>query len=79
MPPSAGRLTFSQDEIEHRNKANLVVQGVLEKLDLNSDGRITPEELEKVGLAGLPNFEGLGAEGHHYDVESGMPQLRPVI
>lgn len=32
---------------------------------------ITPEELEKVGLAGLPNFDGLGAEGHHYDVESG--------
>ena len=24
-----------------------MVQGVLEKLDLNSDGRITPEELEK--------------------------------
>lgn len=56
-----------------------MVQGVLEKLDLNSDGRITPEELEKVGLAGLPNFDGLGAEGHHYDVESGMLHLRPMI
>ena len=38
---------------------------------MDKDGRITAEELEKVGLAGLPNFEGMGAEGHHYDIESG--------
>jgi len=38
---------------------------------LNKDGIIQPEELEKIGLSGLPNFEELGAEGHHYDVESG--------
>ena len=24
-----------------------------------------------MGLDGLPNFDQLGAEGHHYDVESG--------
>jgi len=39
---------------------------------LNKDGFIQPEELEKIGLSGLPNFEELGAEGHHYDVESGL-------
>ena len=44
---------------------------MLERLDLDGDGRVTAEELEKVGLDGLPNFEGLGADGHHYDVESG--------
>lgn len=38
---------------------------------MNNDGQVTPEELEKVGLDGLPNFNDLGAEGHHYDVESG--------
>ena len=39
---------------------------------MNKDGVIQPEELEKIGLSGLPNFEELGAEGHHYDVESGL-------
>jgi len=28
-------------------------------------------ELEKVGVGALPSFEHMGAEGHHYDVESG--------
>ena len=42
---------------------------------MDGDGRITAEELEKVGLDGLPNFEGLGADGHHYDVESGESNL----
>jgi len=60
----------SKDELEHQEKANHIVKVVLERLDLDGDGRITAEELEKVGLDGLPNFEGLGAEGHHYDVES---------
>ncbi|KAF8963956.1 precursor to secretory protein Ssp120 [Flammula alnicola] len=60
----------SKDEIEHQQKADDIVKGVLQRLDLNGDGVITPEELEKVGLAGLPNFDQLGAEGHHYDVES---------
>jgi hypothetical protein len=39
---------------------------------LNKDGVIQAEELEQIGLSGLPNFEELGAEGHHYDVESGL-------
>jgi len=58
----------SKDELEHQEKANHIVKVVLERLDLDGDGRITAEELEKVGLDGLPNFDGL--EGHHYDVES---------
>ena len=44
---------------------------VLDKIDKDHDGKITVEELEAVGLDGLPNFDSLGAEGHHYDVESG--------
>ncbi|KAF8167552.1 precursor to secretory protein Ssp120 [Crassisporium funariophilum] len=60
----------SKDDIEHQKKADHIVTTVLQKLDLNGDGLVTPEELEKVGLDGLPNFDGLGAEGHHYDVES---------
>ncbi|KAH9486439.1 putative calcium-binding protein [Psilocybe cubensis] len=60
----------SKDDIEHQKKADHIVSVVLQKLDLNGDGLVSPEELEKVGLAGLPNFDGLGAEGHHYDVES---------
>jgi len=60
----------SKDELEHQEKADHIVNAVLQRLDLNGDGRITAEELEKVGLDGLPNFDGLGAEGHHYDVES---------
>ncbi|KAF4623624.1 hypothetical protein D9613_002288 [Agrocybe pediades] len=58
------------DEIEHQRKAEHIVNAVLQRLDLNKDGLVSPEELEKVGLDGLPNFDGLGAEGHHYDVES---------
>jgi hypothetical protein len=49
---------------------------------LDGDGRITAEELEKVGLDGLPNFDGLGAEGHHYDVESGesiLPSVQTLL
>ncbi|KAJ3516254.1 hypothetical protein NLJ89_g1235 [Agrocybe chaxingu] len=60
----------SKDEIEHQKKADHIVKSVLERLDLNGDGVVSAEELEKVGLGGLPNFDGLGAEGHHYDVES---------
>lgn len=45
---------------------------------MNRDGRIAVEELEKVGLDGLPNFDDLGAEGHHYDVESGESVLPSV-
>jgi hypothetical protein len=57
--------------VEHQKKADYIVDSVLQRLDLDNDGRISPDELEKIGLDGLPNFEGMGAEGHHYDVESG--------
>ncbi|TFK42024.1 precursor to secretory protein Ssp120 [Crucibulum laeve] len=60
----------SKDDVEHQKKADHIVDAVLQRLDLNHDGKVTPEELEKVGLDGLPNFDDIGAEGHHYDVES---------
>ena len=41
-------------------------------MDKNNDGKLSPEEFEKSGLNALPSFENLGAEGHHYDIESGM-------
>jgi hypothetical protein len=40
-------------------------------LDKDGDGKVTPEEFAAVGTSGLPSFEDIGAEGHHYDVESG--------
>ena len=60
-----------QDDIEHQKKADYIVATVLKRLDKDGDGTITLDELEAVGLEGLPNFDELGAEGHHYDVESG--------
>jgi len=60
-----------QDDIEHQKKAKTVVTTVLDLVDKNKDGRISLEEFKAVGLDGLPNFDALGAEGHHYDVESG--------
>jgi len=60
----------SKDDIEHQKKADQIVKTVLERIDLNKDGVIQPDELEQTGLSGLPSFEELGAEGHHYDVES---------
>jgi hypothetical protein len=50
----------------------VIVDSVLNIIDRNKDGKISPEELEAIGLDGLPNFDQLGAFGHHYDVESGM-------
>lgn len=44
-------------------------------MDKNKDSKISPEEFLEVGLDGLPNFDELGAEGHHYDVESGAPSF----
>jgi len=39
-------------------------------MDENKDGKISLAEFEKQGLDALPNFNHLGAEGHHYDMES---------
>ncbi|KII93943.1 hypothetical protein PLICRDRAFT_153146 [Plicaturopsis crispa FD-325 SS-3] len=60
----------SKDDVEHQKKADFIVKAVLDKMDTSNDGKITPEEFEAVGLDGLPNFDDMGAEGHHYDVES---------
>ncbi|KAI0756511.1 precursor to secretory protein Ssp120 [Daedaleopsis nitida] len=60
----------SKDEVEHKKKAEHIVSTVLKRLDTNGDGFISLGELEAVGLDGLPSFDELGAEGHHYDVES---------
>jgi nucleobindin len=64
-----------QDDVEHQKKADHIVDTVLNLMDKNSDGKISMDELKVVGLDGLPNFEDLGAEGHHYDEESGMSKL----
>ncbi|EIN14359.1 precursor to secretory protein Ssp120 [Punctularia strigosozonata HHB-11173 SS5] len=60
----------SKDEEEHQRKADHIVNTVLAAVDKDKDGKISREEFEKAGLDALPNFEELGAEGHHYDVES---------
>ncbi len=62
---------YAKDEEEHQQKAKLIIDTVFEVLDKDRDGKITLEEFEAAGLDALPNFENLGAEGHHYDVESG--------
>lgn len=70
--PLANRCgTRAKDDEEHQQKAKLVVDTVFEAIDKDKDGKITLEEFEAVGLDALPSFENLGAEGHHYDVESG--------
>lgn len=38
---------------------------------------MTPEEFEAAGFKGLPSFDDIGAEGHHYDVESGASFRNP--
>jgi len=60
----------SKDEIEQQKNADHVADTVLGILDLNKDGRVSVKELEQIGLDGLPNFDHIGAEGHHYDEES---------
>ena len=44
---------------------------MLFRSDRDGDEKISLEEFRAAGLDGLPNFDDLGAEGHHYDVESG--------
>ena len=65
----------SKDDVEHQKKADTIVETVLAKMDKNKDGEIALEEFVLVGLDGLPNFDNLGAEGHHYDVESGASSV----
>jgi len=60
----------SKDEEEHQQKAKLIVDTVMDAMDKDRDGRITLAEFEAVGLDALPSFDNLGAEGHHYDIES---------
>jgi len=60
----------SKDDEEHQKKADHISGVVLNLLDKNKDGKVSPEEFEAIGLDGLPNFDSMGAEGHHYDIES---------
>ncbi|KAI5120783.1 hypothetical protein M0805_002410 [Coniferiporia weirii] len=60
----------SKDEQAHQEKADHIVNVVLGIMDKNKDGKISLEEFVASGVHALPSFEGLGAEGHHYDVES---------
>ncbi|KAI0249533.1 hypothetical protein BJV78DRAFT_1226880 [Lactifluus subvellereus] len=60
----------SKDEEEHQEKAKFIVNVIFNAIDKDKDGKITLAEFEAAGLAALPGFETLGAEGHHYDVES---------
>ncbi|KDQ15545.1 hypothetical protein BOTBODRAFT_31440 [Botryobasidium botryosum FD-172 SS1] len=60
----------SPDEADRAQKAKDIVAAVLERIDSNRDGVISPEEFEAAGMGGLPDFSKWGADGHHYDVES---------
>lgn len=66
---------ISQDDEEHQKKADHIVETIMGIFDLDKDGRISLAELEKGGLDALPNFD--DAEGHHYDVESGVYTFTP--
>jgi hypothetical protein len=68
---SVSRADRAQDDEEHQKKADHIVKTVLDLVDSDKDGKISLDEFKAVGLDGLPNFDDLGAEGHHYDVESG--------
>ncbi|TDL26455.1 hypothetical protein BD410DRAFT_881829, partial [Rickenella mellea] len=60
----------SKDDIEHQKEADHVVNTVLASMDKNNVGKVSLEDFEATGLNALPSFDGLGAEGHHYGVES---------
>ncbi|KAF7303088.1 Precursor to secretory protein [Mycena kentingensis (nom. inval.)] len=63
----------SKDDEEHQKKADHISMTVMNLLDKDHDGKVSPEEFEAVGLDGLPNFEELDSGGHdfghHYMVE----------
>ncbi|CAG7853967.1 SubName: Full=Related to SSP120-secretory protein {ECO:0000313/EMBL:CCA67170.1} [Serendipita indica DSM 11827] len=58
------------DEQEQQAKADKIVDAVLKRMDTNGNGLIDKAEFEAAGWEGLPSFKSLGADGHHYDVES---------
>ncbi|KZP28919.1 hypothetical protein FIBSPDRAFT_917554 [Athelia psychrophila] len=60
----------SKDDAAHQEKADKITTTIFDLMDKNHDGKITPEEFELAGLDSLPDFKDLGAEGHHYDIES---------
>lgn len=63
------------DEQAQQAKADKIVDAVLKKMDKNGNGLIEMSEFEAAGWEGLQSFKELGADGHHYDVESGTPIL----
>ncbi|KIM32252.1 hypothetical protein M408DRAFT_326881 [Serendipita vermifera MAFF 305830] len=58
------------DEQAQQAKADKIVNAVLAKMDTNGNGLIEMAEFEAAGWEGLQSFKELGADGHHYDVES---------
>jgi hypothetical protein len=68
----------SQDEWQHARQAKEIVETVLKNMDKDGDEQVSLAEFEEAGLEGLPNFEDLGAHGHHYDVESGTCASHPM-
>lgn len=47
-------------------------------MDKNNNGLIERSEFEAAGWEGLQSFRELGADGHHYDVESGQSKTPSV-
>ena len=62
---------IDQDEFQHARKTKAIVDSVLRAMDKDGDELVSLEEFETAGIEALPNFDDLGAHGHHYDVESG--------
>ncbi|KAG8799663.1 hypothetical protein FRC17_007071 [Serendipita sp. 399] len=58
------------DQEAQQAKADKIVDAVLKKMDKDGNGVINLEEFKAAGWEGLQSFKDLGAEGHHYDVES---------
>jgi len=67
------------DEQAQQAKADKIVDAVLKKMDRNGNGLIEMSEFEAAGWEGLQSFKELGAEGHHYDVESGRLVVLQVV
>ncbi|VDB90215.1 unnamed protein product [Peniophora sp. CBMAI 1063] len=61
---------MSKDEFQHAKKTQAIVGSVLKAMDKDGDEMVSLEEFEAAGIEALPNFDDLGAHGHHYDVES---------